>query len=147
MIVCGYLCGVGCWRATLRQFIVEQLGYGVLVGGGIGLAGGWLLGLARRRGWMAESFQQIGVVALPVLCLVVSEMAGASMFIAAFVAGLAVQIGFKEAGQHSVQFAEEWGKHLRPRVQRTPSIRLYAHQIGSPDAAAPEFRTDSQDKK
>jgi NhaP-type Na+/H+ or K+/H+ antiporter len=32
--------------ASLLQFIVEQLGYGVLVGGGIGLAGGWLLGLA-----------------------------------------------------------------------------------------------------
>jgi NhaP-type Na+/H+ or K+/H+ antiporter len=96
--------------ASLTQFIVEQLGYGVLVGGGIGLAGGWLLGLARRRGWMAESFQQIGVVALPVLCLVISEMAGASMFIAAFVAGLAVQIGFREAGKHSVQFAEEWGQ-------------------------------------
>jgi len=96
--------------ASLTQFIVEQLGYGVLVGGGIGLAGGWLLGVAHRRGWMAESFQQIGVVALPVLCLVVSEMAGASMFIAAFVAGLAVQIGFKEVGQHSVQFAEEWGQ-------------------------------------
>jgi NhaP-type Na+/H+ or K+/H+ antiporter len=31
------------------------------------------------------------------------------MFIAAFVAGLAVQIGFKEAGKHSVEFAEEWG--------------------------------------
>jgi hypothetical protein len=35
---------------------------------------------------MAESFRQIGVVALPLLCLLVSEFAGASMFIAAFVA-------------------------------------------------------------
>jgi hypothetical protein len=95
--------------ASLMQFIVEQLGYGVLVGGGIGLVGGWLLGLARRIGWMEESFQQIGVVALPMLCLVVCEMIGASMFIAAFVAGWAVQIGFKEAGKHSVEFAEGWG--------------------------------------
>src|SRR5208283_1108263 len=31
---------------------------------------------------------------------------------AAFVAGLAVQIGFKEAGKHSVEFAEEWGQLL-----------------------------------
>src|SRR5271165_2899114 len=36
--------------ASLMQFIVEQLGYGVLVGGGIGLFGGWLLGLAHRKG-------------------------------------------------------------------------------------------------
>src|SRR5260221_14619171 len=33
--------------ASLTQFIVEQLGYGVLVGGGIGLIGGGRLGLLR----------------------------------------------------------------------------------------------------
>jgi sodium/hydrogen antiporter len=102
--------------ASLLQFIVEQLGYGVLVGGGIGLAGGWLLGLADRRRWIAESFQRIAVVALPLLCLEVSKMIGASMFIAAFVAGLAVQIGFKEAGKHSVEFVEEWGLLLNSAV-------------------------------
>ena len=32
------------------------------------------------------------------------------MFIAAFVAGLAVQVKFKEAGKHSVEFTEEWGQ-------------------------------------
>ena len=97
---------------SLMQFIVEQLGFGALVGLVIGLTGGWLLGLARRKEWIAESFQQIGVVTLPLLCLVASEMVGASMFIAAFIAGLAVQIGFKDAGKHSVEFAEEWGQFL-----------------------------------
>ena len=60
--------------------------------------------------WLADSYQQIGVVALALLCLAVSEMVGASMFIASFVAGLAVQVGFKDAGKHSVEFAEEWGQ-------------------------------------
>ena len=96
----------------LGRFIVEQLGYGALVGVGIGLAGGLLLGLAHRKKWMAESLQQLGVIALPLLCLLASEAVGASMFIAAFVAGLAVQVGFKEAGRHSVEFAEEWGQLL-----------------------------------
>lgn len=99
-------------KGSLMEFIVEQLGFGVLVGLAIGLVGGWLLGLARRKQWIAESFQQIGVVALPLLCLLASEMVDASMFIAAFVAGLAVQVGFKEAGKHSVEFAEEWGQLL-----------------------------------
>jgi len=102
--------------ASLMEFIVQQLGFGALVGLAIGLAGGWLLGLARRKEWLAESFQQIGVVALPLLCLVASEMVNASMFIAAFIAGLAVQIGFKEAGKHSVEFAEEWGQLLNLSV-------------------------------
>ena len=96
--------------ASFLQFIVEQLGIGAIIGVGIGLIGGWLLSLASRRRWMTTSFQQIGVVALPLLCLLLSEMAGASMFIAAFVGGLAVQTRFKEAGKHSVEFAEEWGQ-------------------------------------
>ena len=96
--------------ASLTQFIVEQLGYGALVGLVFGLGGGWLMGLARRKEWIAESFQQIGVVALALVCLAVSEIVGASMFIASFVAGLSVQVGFKDAGKHSVEFAEEWGQ-------------------------------------
>jgi NhaP-type Na+/H+ or K+/H+ antiporter len=97
-------------RASLVRFIMEQLGYGAFIGVGIGLVGGWLLGLAHRRGWMAESFHQLGLVALPLLCIPACGAVGASMFIAAFVAGLAVQVGFKEAGKQSVEFAEEWGQ-------------------------------------
>ncbi len=103
-------------RASFTRFIVEQLGYGALIGVGIGLAGGWLLGVAHRRKWTAHSWQQLGVVALPAFCAVASEAVGASMFIAAFVAGLAVQVGFKEAGKHSVEFTEEWGQLLNLSV-------------------------------
>ena len=56
------------------------------------------------------------MVALPVFCLIVSEHVGASMFIAAFVAGLCVQVGFKDAGKHSVEFTEEWGQILNLSV-------------------------------
>lgn len=97
-------------RPILAHFIVEQLVFGAIIGIGVGLAGGWLLGLAHRKNWMAESWQQLGVVALPLFCVLASKPVGASMFIAAFVAGLAVQVGFKEAGEHSVEFTEEWGQ-------------------------------------
>jgi NhaP-type Na+/H+ or K+/H+ antiporter len=96
--------------ARLDRLILEQLGYGVVVGAGIGAIGGALLGLSRRRGWTADSSLQLGVVALPLLCGLASEAAEASMFIASFVAGLAVQLGFPEAGRHSVEFTEEWGQ-------------------------------------
>lgn len=95
---------------SLIQFILEQLGVGVLIGVAIGFLGGSLLALAHRKQWMNKSFQQIALVALPLLCMLVSERLDASMFIASFVAGLAVQMQFKEAGKHSIEFAEEWGR-------------------------------------
>jgi len=95
---------------VLTQYLVKQLGYGALVGLGIGSIGGWLLGLAHRRGWMVAPWTRLGLVALPLLCVIASEATEASMFIAAFVGGLAVQAGFKEAGTHGVEFTEQWGQ-------------------------------------
>jgi sodium/hydrogen antiporter len=97
-------------HGALIHFVVEQLGGGVVVGLLIGAGGGWLVNLARRREWISESFQQIGIATLPLLCLLISDMIGASMFIAAFVAGLSVQLTFKEAGGPGADFAEEWGQ-------------------------------------
>jgi NhaP-type Na+/H+ or K+/H+ antiporter len=94
----------------LARFLGEQLGLGALIGAGVGLAGGWLLGLARRKGWASDPLTQLGVVALPLLCMIASEAVEASMFIAAFVAGIAVQAGFREVGRHSVEFTEDWGQ-------------------------------------
>jgi NhaP-type Na+/H+ or K+/H+ antiporter len=96
--------------AVFTRFLVEQLGYGMLIGLVVGMGGGWLLGLAKRRRWMAPPLRQLGVVALPLLCVLLSDATGASMFIAAFVAGLAVQFRFSEAGRHSVEFTEDWGQ-------------------------------------
>jgi NhaP-type Na+/H+ or K+/H+ antiporter len=92
-VVEGQSVGAG---SVLTRFLGEQLGYGTLIGLGAGLAGGALLGLARRKEWMAAPLTQLGVVAIPLLCVIASEATDASMFIAAFVAGLATQIGFRE---------------------------------------------------
>jgi sodium/hydrogen antiporter len=106
------LAGAAGHQASLPRLIGEQLGYGTIIGAVIGLAGGWLLNLAHRSKSVASSFYQLSLVTLPLLCLAASEAVGASMFIAAFVAGLAVQVRFRQAGRHSVEFAEEWGQFL-----------------------------------
>jgi len=95
---------------VLLRYVYEQLGMGALVGLAVGLGGGALLGVAHRRGWMAESVQQLGLVTLPVLGVLGCEPLGGSMFIAAYVAGLAVQAGFREAGTRSLEFTEGWGQ-------------------------------------
>ncbi|MGB6221423.1 cation:proton antiporter [Haloferula sp.] len=101
---------------SFARFVGEQLGLGIVVGAIIGLVGGGILALARRRGWMVETFLQLAVVTLPIFCLIISEKVGASMFIAAFTAGLFVQVRFKHAGKHSVEFTEEWGQILNLSV-------------------------------
>jgi len=98
--------------AVLMKFVVEQLGYGAAIGIAFGLAGGWLLGRALAREWMTSHLGGLGLVAIPVLCVLASKPVGASVFIAAFVAGLVVQVGFREAGRHSIQFTEDWGQIL-----------------------------------
>ncbi|MEW6518652.1 MAG: cation:proton antiporter [Thermodesulfobacteriota bacterium] len=96
--------------AVFLRYIGEQLGLGALVGGAIGLFGGALLGLAHRKGWMAESVAQLGLVTLPILCVLACKPVGGSMFIAAYVAGMATRPGFKNAGSHCEAFTEGWGQ-------------------------------------
>jgi len=133
------LAGAASHQANLPRLIMEQLCYGTLIGAAAGYLGGWLLHLAHRRKLIASSFQQLGLIAVPFLCLFASEAVGASMFIASFVAGLFVQVKFKQAGEHSVEFAEEWGQFLNLLVfflfgllvvrdwsHFTPSLLLYA---------------------
>ena len=86
--------------------------------------------------WMAEGLTQLGVVALPLACVLASEATGASMFIAAFVAGLAAQAGYRDVGRHSVEFTEEWGQPPTTcPAALTPCARLH----GPP--SAPTSRT------
>jgi NhaP-type Na+/H+ or K+/H+ antiporter len=65
---------------------------------------------------MEKPFQPIAVTVLPLLCMMISDAVGASMFIAAFIAGMAVQPGFHEAGKLSVRFAETWGQLINLTV-------------------------------
>ncbi len=95
---------------VLMKYVGEQLGMGAVVGLAIGMAGGVLLGTARRKEWMADSVQQLGLVALPILAVLGCEPVGGSMFIAAYVAGLSVQVGYPDASAHSVEFTEGWGQ-------------------------------------
>jgi len=102
--------------ANLLNFIYEQLGYGVAIGAGIGFLGGKLLAHAHRREWMGAHAATLAVVTLPLLAMIACEHVGASMFIAAFVAGAAVQMPYRQVGSHGSEFAEGWGQLLSQAV-------------------------------
>ena len=44
------------------RFALEQIGLGVLVSVGVGLARGWLVSQASRREWMTDSSQRLALL-------------------------------------------------------------------------------------
>jgi NhaP-type Na+/H+ or K+/H+ antiporter len=87
---------------------VAELAIGLAVGAAVGAGGGWLIKVARRRGWVAEGFAGAAVLGLAACSYASSVALHGNGFIAAFVGGL----GFAAAGGQAarfVPFVEETG--------------------------------------
>jgi sodium/hydrogen antiporter len=92
------------------RFAVEQVGFGVLVGVGVGLAGGWLVSLASRREWMTDSFQRLALLALAIIAWALADQIGGNGFIAAFVGGLLIGPTVERLGERVIRFTESEGQ-------------------------------------
>jgi NhaP-type Na+/H+ or K+/H+ antiporter len=94
-------------------FTAWQIGFGLLVGLGLGWLGGLLMTRAEGRGWMAQRAKQLAMLALAVLSWGLAEHAlGGNGFIAAFVAGGALRMRYEDAHQHMTRFDKAWGDFL-----------------------------------
>jgi NhaP-type Na+/H+ or K+/H+ antiporter len=93
-------------------YTVEQIFFGLLPGIIIGWLGGWLIGKTGNRGWIEESLQQLGLLALALMCYGGANLLGGNGFIAAFTGGLLVKRGFEDAHFHTSEFSEAWGQLL-----------------------------------
>ena len=91
---------------------VEQIGIGVAVGLLVGIAGGWLIRSATRRGWMTRTFKRLSFLALAVLAWGVAGPIGGSGFIAAFVGGFATGATVGEVEEVATDFSEAEGELL-----------------------------------
>ena len=98
------------------RFALEQIGLGALVGIGVGLVGGWLVSLAARKRWMADSFQRLALLALALIAWALADQIGGNGFIAAFVGGLAVGPTVERVGGHLIRFTEAEGQLLNLSV-------------------------------
>jgi NhaP-type Na+/H+ or K+/H+ antiporter len=98
------------------RFALEQVGLGVLVGIGVGLAGGWLVSQASRRAWMSGSFQRLALLALALIAWALADQIGGNGFIAAFVGGLAVGPTVERVGEQLIRFTEAEGQLLNLSV-------------------------------
>ncbi|SHN45146.1 cation:proton antiporter [Cryptosporangium aurantiacum] len=86
---------------------VVDLALGAAVGIAVGFLGGRVLRWARARGWAAEDFAGIGVLALAVLAYAVALAVGGNGFVAAFCGGAAFGAAAGPRGPAEVRFVEQ----------------------------------------
>jgi sodium/hydrogen antiporter len=98
------------------RFALEQVGLGVLVGVGVGLAGGWLVRRVSRRRWMTEPFERLALLALAIIAWALADRMGGNGFIAAFIGGLVVGPAVERVGKQLIRFTETEGQLLNLSV-------------------------------
>jgi NhaP-type Na+/H+ or K+/H+ antiporter len=104
----GGLGTAGFWT----ELVAKQIGFGLLVGVGVGVASGLLIQYATATRWMNHTFQQLAILAVPLLGFAVAEQVGGNGFIAAFVAGIAIGNVTRRVGHRLFEFVEEEGQLL-----------------------------------
>jgi NhaP-type Na+/H+ or K+/H+ antiporter len=90
----------------LGEALVE-LAVGVVVGVAVGAGGGWILRWARRRGWAAEEFAGVAVLALALVAYTGALVLHGNGFVAAFVGGLAFGATAGPRGRDELLFMEQ----------------------------------------
>ncbi len=88
------------------KLVSQQIGIGMAVGGGVTIVGAWLLRWFYDRGWVSETWRQLPVVTLAVVCFAMAQLLGGSGFIAAFVGGLLFG-GIVKRHKHALLLAAE----------------------------------------
>ncbi len=98
------------------EVALEQIGFGILVGLGVGLIGGGLVIKAQSKGWITPVYQRIAFLSLAILSFLIADEIGGSGFIAAFIGGLALGYVVKDAGKILMDFSEAEGQLLNLTV-------------------------------
>ncbi len=86
---------------------LRELGLGVVIGCAVGLVGGWLLGVARRKQWGGRVYHDVAVLALAVLSYALAVEGGGNGFVAAFVAGMAYGAMTTDDRDGSLEFTHD----------------------------------------
>ena len=95
----------GGWAAAA----ISQLGLAVVAAVIVGLGGGWLVSVAKDRGWTSNLSEQLAVLGLAVLSYTGAVAIGGNGFVAAFIGGLLFGFTTKGALVTSVEFSETTG--------------------------------------
>lgn len=89
------------------EFAAKQIGFGVLVGAAVGVAGGYLINRFASMNWMEGAFRQLATLAVGVGAFAAAEALEGNGFVAAFVAGLAFGAAAREHCEGIYNFAQD----------------------------------------
>ena len=101
----------GASHGLVRE-LIQQLGWGLVVGVAVGLAGAWLLLVTHRHGWLGSAWVGIAVLLVAVVAYGLAVALGGSGFIAAFCAGMAFGQRTRKELPQGGDFNEEAGQLL-----------------------------------
>ncbi len=86
--------------------MLREIGIAVIVGVVVGLVGGFLVSACYDRGWMSETWQQVAVPLIALMCFGLSDPIDGSGFIAAFVGGIAFGAVVRRRYPELTEFSE-----------------------------------------
>ncbi len=105
--IAGAASDAGVEGATGFGTALTELAIGAAVGALVGLGGGWLLRLSRRRGWADEEFAGIAVLALALAAYALALALDGNGFVAAFCGGLTFGAAAGRRGPAELVFLEQ----------------------------------------
>jgi NhaP-type Na+/H+ or K+/H+ antiporter len=88
---------------------VGDIAIAVVVGVAVGIAGGWLIAQAVRRGWTSVESSQVAFLFLALVSFFGSQALGGNGFIAAFVGGLLCSVALGEVAREAAEYTETTG--------------------------------------
>lgn len=115
------------------RLLAEEIGIGLVVGVGLAAVGRWAIRAAADRGWIAEPWTQLPVVALALTCFGLAQAVGGSGFIACFSGGMVFGGLVKSHKALLLRGAETSGNMLALLTWVMFGAAVVGHHIGEVD--------------
>ena len=112
---------------------IREIGAGALVGVGVGVATGWILSLAVRKGWAESGAVVLATPAAAIGTYALAVALHGNGFVAAFLSGLCFGIFRHHLGERSLELAEGSGELLACVVWFAFGAAMLRPSLSSPD--------------
>ena len=120
------------WGTSLLHAL-REIGVGALIGIGVGLATGWLLALAVRRGWTEAATAAIATPAAAIGTYAFAVALHANGFVAAFLAGLCFGVFRHQVSPRALDLTEGAGQLLSCLVWFAFGAAMLRTSLSDPD--------------